>query len=52
MDDIKQLFDEINLKITGLEIKLDAILYYLSEEMEDQQGGDEHGMERDTTQTL
>ena len=52
MDDIKALFDEINIKLTGLEIKLDAILYYLAEEMEDEQGGDKFGIERDSTQTL
>ena len=42
--------DEILERLTAIETKLDALLYYLSEE--DELGGDEHGVERDSNQAL
>ena len=42
--------DEILERLKAIEAKLDALLYALSEEEE--LGGDEHGFERDSNQTL
>ena len=42
--------DEILERIKAIETKLDALLYYQAEE--DELGGDEHGIERDSNQTL
>ena len=45
--------DEILKRLEAIEIKLDALLYYLGEEEpEEGLGGDEYGVERDTSQTL
>ena len=54
LDMNKQLFerlDEIELKLTGIEIKLDALLYALEGE-EDDPGGDKYGAERNSFNTL
>ena len=45
--------DEILKRLDAIEIKLDALLYYLGEEdTDDSPGGDEYGIERDASQTL
>lgn len=44
--------EEILKRLESIEIKLDALLYYLAEESEEGQGGDEYGVERNTSQTL
>ena len=42
--------DEILKRLEAIELKLDALLYALSEE--ELPSGDEHGLERDSNQTL
>lgn len=44
--------EEILERLVAIETKLDALLYYLSEEMEDEIPGDQHGLERDQNQAL
>ena len=45
--------DEILKRLESIEIKLDALLYYLGEEEPDEDhGGDEYGAERNTAQVL
>lgn len=44
---------EIIKRLEAIEIKLDALLYYFSEEADDEEpGGDEYGSDRNTSQTL
>lgn len=43
--------EEILKRLEGIEMKLDALLYALMEE-EGGPSGDEHGLERDSNQTL
>ena len=51
MDELKELFDNIELRLTSIEIKLDALLYALESE-EDEPGGDQYGAERNSFNTL
>ena len=51
MDELKELFDNIELRLTSIEIKLDALLYALEGE-EDEPGGDQYGAERNSFNTL
>lgn len=43
--------DEILKRLEAIEMKLDALIYALTED-EDGPAGDEFGLERDSTQTL
>jgi len=43
--------EEILKRLEGIEMKLDALLYALMES-EEAPSGDEHGLERDSNQTL
>ena len=51
MEQLFERLDEIELKLTGIEIKLDALLYALESE-EDEPGGDQYGAERNSFNTL
>ena len=51
MEQLFERLDDIELKLTGIEIKLDALLYALEGE-EDEPGGDQYGAERNSFNTL
>ena len=51
MEQLFERLDEIELKLTNIEIKLDALLYALEGE-EDGPGGDQYGAERNSFNTL
>lgn len=51
MEEILARLDDIEVKMTGIEIKLDALLYALMED-EEETDGDEHGRNRGDDQVL
>ena len=51
MEEIMARLDDIEVKMTGLEIKLDALLYALMED-EEEVDGDKHGRNRGDDQVL
>ena len=44
--------EEIIKRLDAIETKLDALLYYLSEDAVEEPGGDEYGYERNQDMTL
>lgn len=44
--------DAVMIELGTLNTKLDALLYYLSEDIDDEPNGDEYGTERNQDQAL